>query len=283
MGVAQKHNTYADQLKKKIAMLEAQIQKDLKSDASPSKTKLKKKRQSVVKNVGKDLKAAKTELKDRNDQITLLHDMLRSSMHENQMKDKDLERLEKKLRTFQGNPSGFKSLGKLKNIDKQNRTENTFLPASLRGAVKAEASFPYSTKSGKDSYSNHGAFPNVRGANQYDDKYSQGYEDISLRSNSQVSLAISQKRGDKIIAQNRKKLEQLKETPRMYNETRVTSIEPVKGDDNMFNLKIQEEDASLEEGTMQFKPPQPDFIDPRELDDPDFEEGDSDDYNLNEI
>lgn len=57
-------------------------------------------------------------------------------------------------------------------------------------------------------------------------------------------------RGEKIVNESRRKAEQLKETPRMYNESRVTAIEPVKGNADMINLRIQEEDYNIDEGTM---------------------------------
>lgn len=237
------------------------------------------------------LNNAKTELKDRDDQISLLNDMLNSSLHENKMKDQEIDRLQKKLRTFQGGSSSsvFKSLGKLRGTDKHNRTENTFLPASLKSNVKHEASFPLSSKSGHGAYSQEGAFPSVKGAQVYtDDKLSRDYDNTSQRSQSQISLAISQKRGEKIVQQNRKKLEQMKNTTKPLKGTRVTSIEPVKGSKDMVNLKIQEEDATLEEGTMQFNPPKH-YVNLRQVDVDDYEEesgyeeGHPDDYELNEI
>ena len=111
VGILQKHNTYADQLKSKIKMLETQIAKDIKAklrnatperkEASPRK-KIKafgKKRQSQppsnARNLVMNIKNAKSEVKDRNDQLKLLNDMLRSSTHENTMKDKEIERLTK--------------------------------------------------------------------------------------------------------------------------------------------------------------------------------------------
>lgn len=68
VGVAQKHNTYADQLKQKILMLETQIEKDLKEDtATDGKKKKKVKSKGILdkrgskstvrtQNVAKDLK-----------------------------------------------------------------------------------------------------------------------------------------------------------------------------------------------------------------------------------
>lgn len=105
VGVLQKHNTYADQLRKKIAMLETQIAKDLRikmKEGSPGKKsksigrrKNKKNNPKQTNNLATNLKNAKEELKDRDDQLNLLRDMLRSSTQENSMKDKEIERLSK--------------------------------------------------------------------------------------------------------------------------------------------------------------------------------------------
>ena len=103
VGVAQKHNTQADILKKKIKVLEDQIQKKLKQgdkQASPPKKPKKKslirntfgtKRSSIGKvkgptNLAKELKSAQDDNRDRDDQIKLLNDMLNSSMHQSKMK-----------------------------------------------------------------------------------------------------------------------------------------------------------------------------------------------------
>jgi hypothetical protein len=121
--------------------------------------------------------------------------MLNSSVHENKMKEREIDRLQKKLRSIQGgsvNP--FSSMTKIKPTEKQNRTENTFLPESLRGAVRAEASFPYSSKSGRGGFSNESGLPSVKGAySPYDERFSKEYDNASQKSQSQASLAISQK------------------------------------------------------------------------------------------
>jgi len=105
VGVLQKHNTYADQLRKKITMLETQIAKDLRikmKEGSPGKKsksigrrKNKNNNPKQTNNLATNLKNAKEELKDRDDQLNLLRDMLRSSTQENSMKDKEIERLSK--------------------------------------------------------------------------------------------------------------------------------------------------------------------------------------------
>lgn len=87
-------------------MLEAQIEKDLKANAGPkpkskkakgkSKGPVKKAKTGVkILNVAKDLKNARSELKDRDDQIALLTDMLNSSVKEIKMREGELERLRK--------------------------------------------------------------------------------------------------------------------------------------------------------------------------------------------
>ena len=178
---------------------------------------------------------------------------------------------------------GFKSISQLKyKQNKTNRTEKAFLPESLRGAVRAEAGFPISSISGNDSQNMK--FPSIKGMRTYGDEYGQSNDDASLRSQSQISLAISQKRGDRIVKQNMKQLEQLQQTPRLSNEMRVTSIEPTE--EGMLNLKIQE-DESVEQNTMNFGQPEEDIEFARNMGDPGddsgFEEGDPDDYNLNGI
>ena len=103
VGVAQKHNTQADILKKKIEVLESQIQKKLKQgdkQASPPKKPKKKslksntfgaKRASLGRskgptNLANELKTARNDNRDRDDQIKLLQDMLNSSAHQSKMK-----------------------------------------------------------------------------------------------------------------------------------------------------------------------------------------------------
>ena len=297
VGVAQKHNTYADQLQKKIKMLEDLIEKKKKAGSSPKKgakpknRSLSKKRGSkaVVRtqNVVVELKTAKNDLKDRNDQISLLSDMLNSSVHENKMKEKEIDRLTKKLRSIQGGSGNpFNSMAKIKPTEKQNRTDNTFLPESLRGAVRAEASFPYSSKSGKGAITNESGFPSVKGAySPYDDRFSREYDNASQKS--QVSLAISQKRGEKIVQESRKKMEQYGEPKRKLKEPKVTKVENVPGEEDLVNLRIQEEDPTLGEGTLKFKGmpyEDADQMQPgMEDEDSGFEEGHPDDYNLNEV
>lgn len=298
VGVAQKHNTYADQLQKKIKMLEDLIEKKKKMGSSPKRSSqsknrtLSKKRGSKpivrTQNVAGELKNAKNDLKDRNDQINLLTDMLNSSIHENKMKEREIDRLQKKLKSVQGGSGNpFNSMAKIKPSEKQNRTENTFLPESLRGAVRAEASFPHSSKSGKGGITNERGFPSVKGAySPYDDRFSREYDNGSQKSQSQVSLAISQKRGEKIVQESRKKMEQYAEPKRKLKETKVTKVEQIPGEEDLVNLRIQEEDPNLEEGTLKFnKMPyedssqmMPDIVD----EDSGFEEGQPNDYDLNE-
>lgn len=104
-----------------------------------------------------------------------------------------------------------------------------------------------------------------------------------MRSQSQVSLSVSQKRGDRILKQHQQTLEQLKQTPRLNNEMKVASVEP--HGEGVLNLKI-EEDEYNQENTMNFGPSR-DVAFPRNIgqhgNESDFEEGDADDYNLNEI
>lgn len=295
VGVAQKHNTYADQLKKKIKMLEGQITKGIQVKSNAGKKQENQVRnKSLIKrasskpamkpqNVAKDLKNAKSDLKDRSDQIQLLSDMLNSSVHENKMKDNEIDRLQGKLRRMQGgSTNAFKSISRPPIYDKQNRTENTFLPESLRGAVRAEANFPFSNKSGLSPHSNKSGLPSVKGASTHGDNYMKDYDDVSQRSQSQVSLAISQKRGSKIVKDSRKKMEQYKEPEK---KARVTNVEQYQGEKDGLNLKIEEEDPTLEEGTMRFNMRQHQKRVPTNHDDEEsgFEEGSPDDYNLNEI
>lgn len=300
VGVQQKHNTHADQLKKKILMLERQIEKELNANAakevSPPKKKIKvkakifgQKRQSKssvrTQNAGKDLVNAKTELKDREDQLTLLQDMLRSSAHESQMKDNEIERLQKRLKKLGTTSKGtFKTSNKLKPINKQNKTDNAFLPASLKGSVKAEAGFPGSYK-GSGSFSNQRALPSVKGAHQYtDDRTSHDYDDVSQKSQSQLSLAISQKRGERIVNESRRKVNEMEGEEANMFYGRVDSIQPSKRGEEIVNVQIREEDPSLEEGTMRFAYDHPKPIIPDvEENESDYEEGYPDDYNNDDI
>lgn len=97
-------------------------------------------------------------------------------------------------------------MNKLPPRDKHNKTENAFLPNSLKGAVRAEAGFPISSKSGHGSFTNNQGLPSIKGAHLYtDDSVSNKYyEDMSQKSMSQNSLAISQRRGEKIVSEHRK-------------------------------------------------------------------------------
>jgi hypothetical protein len=303
VGVQQKHNTYADQLKIKILMLERQIVKEIGSsqvkEVSEPKKKIKvkskimvarKQAKSVVRtlNAGKDLKNAKTELKERDDQVSLLKDMLRSSAHESQMKDKDITRLQKKLRIL-GSKSRdiFKGATRLAPLTQQNKTENAFLPGSLKGSVRTEAGFPNSYISGGgSSFSNPGGLPSVRGAYQYTDEKTSRNDDGSRRSQSQISAVTPKKRVEKIVEKNRRKLDQNKNVPENMYYERVTAIEPVRQSEEIINVQIREEDSNLEEGTMRIvsdhqKPIIPDAYENEN--DSEFEEGYPDDYNNDDI
>jgi hypothetical protein len=107
VGVAQKHNTQADILKKKITVLEQQIKKKMNEKNDPDAAK-KSKKKSVVRNVlskkrasvsrtkaptnlAKEYKNAKSDLRDRDDQLKLLSDMLNSSAHQTKMKGKFIQ------------------------------------------------------------------------------------------------------------------------------------------------------------------------------------------------
>ncbi|CAI2359138.1 unnamed protein product [Moneuplotes crassus] len=248
LNASQKHNTHADQLKKKIEMLESLIAADSKKKASSKKSKSQAKtgKQSLAKN----LKTAKSELKEREDQLKLLSDMLRSSTHQNSMKDQEIERLKKRLRMLSKNAKSTFKAGNQNTSREKNRTGNAFLPGSLRGSVRAEVSFPMSTKAGRGSMQFKDNLPSIKGARDYSNDSLNDYDFDNQKS--QASLVISQKRGAKIVNESRQKVKALKETSRMYPETRVTSILPVDGNNDMINLQIKEEDPALEEGTMKF-------------------------------
>lgn len=99
-----------------------------------------------------------------------------------------------KLRIIsKGGGSIFKSSSQFSGKIKHNRTENTFLPGSLKGAVRAEVGFPMPSKSGHSSLINKAQLPALKGARAYTEKMSQEYDFDSQKSQSQVSLAISQK------------------------------------------------------------------------------------------
>ena len=211
--------------------------------------------------------------------------MLNSSINQNKMKESELERLQKKMRTFKSvvGTDGFKSFNNLGINDKQNRTENTFLPKGLKSSIRPEAGYPFSSSNRVETVSNEGGLPSVKGAKNYgDDLSSKHFEDISQKSQSQISLAISQKRGDKIIQENKRKLEQMKDEPR--KSTRMTNIDPLRGNEGV-NINVietepqevfyeQEMDEQMQEKVYQDQPVK--------NGESDFEEGQPDDYDLNE-
>lgn len=229
-------------------------------------------------------------MKDREDQIALLTDMLNSSINQHKMKESELERLQKKMRTFKSvaGTEGFKSFNNLGMPDKQNRTENTFLPKGLKSSIRPEAGYPFASTNRADTVSNEGGLPSVKGAKNYGSEISsKHFEDVSQKSTSQISLAISQKRGDKIVQENRKKLEQMKGEPR--KSTRVSNIEPLRGSSginlNAIQTESQEEmyqqETYQQEMTEQMQDEE--YQDPGENNgESDFEEGQPDDYELNE-
>jgi len=101
-SVNQKNNTHAEQLKKKLLMLQGLIKADTKKKELPKKEKQSKTRKNKqqrkhggTKTMAVSLKNAKDELKDREDQLQLLNDMLRSSTHQITMKDSEIQRLKK--------------------------------------------------------------------------------------------------------------------------------------------------------------------------------------------
>ena len=73
----------------------------------------------------------------------------------------------------------------------------------------------------------------------------------------------------------------MKETPRMYDESKVTSLEAMKGEEGLLNVRIEEEDPRLEEGTMRINPDEEiPSLHNIPGNDSQFEEGHPDDYIL---
>lgn len=205
-------------------------------------------------------------------------------------------RLRKKLKVLEGGPASsyaFKSIkGMSTNQDYQNRTEHSFLPQSLKSkSERSKMGYQASLKSNaKSSVDNFGGFPSVKGATSTHDEY--GYDvnkDPSERTVSQMS--VSQKRGEQVLAKNRKQMDELKKiNPMMGKALPVASIEPLKDDDATLNVKLSEGPQPFEDDSFNVKPPE--FADEDAVQanvgddlegDSNFEEGGPDDYNLNEI
>jgi hypothetical protein len=81
-------------------------------------------------------------------------------------------------------------------------------------------------------------------------------------------------------------MEQYAEPKRKLKESKVTKVENVQGERDLVNLRIQEEDPTLEEGTMKFNNMPYEDVNEIEPDigdeDSGFEEGHLGDYDLNE-
>lgn len=221
------------------------------------------------------------------------------------MKDNDLERLHKKMRTFKSvaGTEGFRSFNNMAAHDKQNRTENTFLPKGLKSSIRPEAGYPFASSNRGDTTSNEGGLPSVKGAkNYYESSSSKQYEDVSQKSTSQISLAISQKRGDKIVQENRRKLEQMKAEPRKSTHTvdydsiksGGVKLNPMQTESQeelyqqeliqqaMLQQQMLDQEMYQQEVTHRLQEDE-EYQNPGENNaDSDFEEGQPDDYELNE-